>query len=440
MKHRRTIAALSLLTALCLLFSGCGEDTKEPAVAETDTAVPADAAETEPPETETPETEPPQAEEPAPETESAETATPETEPPETEDAETKESETETSAPEETETEGASDETEAETEEETGEEPEEPRVYNYLNGKTCTPEEQNHRPVAIMLNNYRIQLPQYGLDAGQIYFECVTEGSIPRMMMLVDDYENLGTVGSIRSSRDYFATWVNDYDAIYVHAGGSPQAYNTIAALGLSSLDGANMYLPSTYFRDQWRLANIGYEHSLMTNGAGIAAGIRYKGYRTELKNDYTPLFSFYDEEDDHKFGGSPAPHVRMYSTPLQTVDYVYDEESGEYLRWQYNGVAHVDGSTSNQISVKNVIILFTDITPIPGDTAGRVAVTKVGSGQGYYITNGQRKGIEWSRETESAQMVLTYRNGDPLLLNAGKTFVNVVDNSVAKSVNFEFKW
>ena len=292
MNHRRTIAALSLLTALCLLFSGCGEDTKEPAVAETDTAVPADAAETEPPETQTPETEPPQAEEPAPETESAETATPETEPPETEDAETKESETETSAPEETETEGASDETEAETEEETGEEPEEPRVYNYLNGKTCTPEEQNHRPVAIMLNNYRIQLPQYGLDAGQIYYECVTEGSIPRMMMLVDDYENLGTVGSIRSSRDYFATWVNDYDAIYVHAGGSPQAYNTIAALVLSSLDGANMYLPSTYFRDQWRLANIGYEHSLMTNGAGIAAGIRYKGYRTELKNDYTPLFSF----------------------------------------------------------------------------------------------------------------------------------------------------
>ena len=68
-----------------------------------------------------------------------------------------------------------------------------------------------------------------------------------------DYENMGTVGSIRSSRNIFAETVPDFDAIYVHAGGSPGAYSIILNRGLTNLDGANMYLPSTYFRDQWRL-------------------------------------------------------------------------------------------------------------------------------------------------------------------------------------------
>lgn len=319
-----------------------------------------------------------------------------------------------------------------------EEPE--RIYNYLNGYTTTIEERDKRPVAIMLNNIKNSLPQVGLNEGDIYYECAAEGGITRIMMLVSDYAKLGTVGSIRSSRDYFVDFLSNHDAIYVHAGGSAQAYEKIMWRGINNLDGVNMYTPSTFWRDQTRWATMGMEHSMMTNGDGIVDGIKYKDYRTELDPNQVPLFKFYDEETDNKLVGSPASHVHMQSTSIQTVDFVYNEETGEYLRYQYNGMAHIDAATNEQLSVKNVLILFTDISLIPGDTAGRLTVGTVGSGQGYYITNGKRKVVNWSREDKTTTMHLEYRNGDELILNAGKTFICVVDESVARKIDFEYEW
>jgi hypothetical protein len=332
------------------------------------------------------------------------------------------------------------ETETEKETEAEVEEKETRIFNYLNGYTTTKELRDRRPVAIMINNIKNSLPQEGICYGDIYYECSAEGGITRIMMLVSDYEKLGTVGSIRSSRDYFVDFLANHDAIYVHAGGSSQAYEKIAWRKINNLDGVNQYAPNTFWRDSTRMYSMGYEHSLMTSGEGIVAGIKQMNYRTELDPNQVPLFNFYDEETDNKLVGSPASHVHMQSTAIQTVDFVYNEETGEYLRYQYNGIAHVDGTTGEQISVKNVIILFTDISLIPGDTAGRLTVGTVGSGQGYYITNGKRKVINWSRGSKTETLHLEYRNGDELILNCGKTFICVVDNSVAKKIDFEYSW
>ncbi|MBQ8334270.1 MAG: DUF3048 C-terminal domain-containing protein, partial [Clostridia bacterium] len=97
-------------------------------------------------------------------------------------------------------------------------------------------------------------------------------------------------------------------------------------------------------------------------------------------------------------------------------------------------------TTGEQLSVKNVLILFTEIDLIPGDEAGRLTVGTVGSGQGYYITNGVRKVVNWSRESKTSTLHLEYRNGDELILNCGKTFICVVDNSVASGIDFEYSW
>ena len=330
------------------------------------------------------------------------------------------------------------ETEEETEAEEETEPE--RIYNYLNGKTVTEKEQKKRPVAIMINNIERCLPQAGITEGDMFYECSAEGGITRIMMLTTDYENLPEVGSIRSSRDYFIDFIANHDAIYVHAGGSAQAYEKIAWRKINNLDGVNMYIPNMFYRDSWRYSNMGIEHSLMTTGEKIAAGIAFKGYRTELADDYVSPFAFFDETVDNQLKGSPASHVRMQSTGVQTVDFVYDEKSGEYLRYQYYGKPHVDANNDKQLSVKNVLILFTDIHPIPGDNYGRLTVGTVGSGQGYYITNGKRKVVNWSREGKTTPLHLEYRNGDELILNCGKTFICVVDNTVATKIGFEETW
>ncbi len=315
-----------------------------------------------------------------------------------------------------------------------------RIYNYLNGKTTTIEERDRRPVAIMINNIKNSLPQEGICNGDIYYECAAEGGITRIMMVVSDWEKLGTIGSVRSSRDYFVDFLANHDAIYVHAGGSPLAYAKINYREINNIDGVNMYTPETFWRDKDRLNSMGYEHSLMTSGEGIKSAVDYMKYRTELDKNQVPMLKFFDEDTNNKLVGSPASHIRMESTPIQTVDFVYDKETGEYLRYQYDGMPHVDGTTGEQISVKNVLILFTDISLIPDDEAGRLSVGTVGSGQGYYITNGKRKVVNWFRETKTSTLQLEYRNGDELILNSGKTFICVVDDSVASKIDFEYEW
>jgi len=434
---KKRILALLLAAVMASSFTACGENEAEsdeaPAQVQTEEKAPTDS-ETEAPEETDAETE----EETEPETEDITLPSSE-ELLETPDSVITGYSDDQDTPEELEP--AEPETEAEAEETEPEEEKEPeRIYNYLNGKTTTVEERDRRPVAIMINNIKNSLPQHGICEGDIYYECAAEGGITRIMMVTADYENLPTVGSIRSSRDYFVDFLANHDAIYVHAGGSGQAYDKILTRGINNLDGVNMYLPTTFWRDEWRWANMGYEHSMMTSGEEIVNGIEFKGYRTELDENQVPMFNFYDEETDNNLVGSPAPHVRMQSTSIQTVDFVYNEETREYLRYQYNGMAHVDGTTGEQLSVKNVLILFTDISLIPGDTAGRLTVGTVGSGQGYYITNGKRKVVNWSREGKTSTMHLEYRNGDELILNSGKTFICVVDNSVAKKIDFEYEW
>jgi len=455
----KTLKQLTILLAallLCTAAAGCGkpEQTDPPVTTETQAAAPGtentETDETEPEAESAEETEAESETEPAEETEAESETEPETEitlpneaelvenPVTTPTTETDEpAETEAAAAAESETEPAA-ETETEASEE--KEPEVTRIYDYLNGKTVTAEQQARRPVAIMVNNIKNCLPQDSISAGDMFYECAAEGGITRIMMLVSDYDKLGVVGSVRSSRDYFVDFLANHNAIYVHAGGSEMAYDKIQWRGINNLDGVNMYLPNTFYRDTYRWNNMGMEHSLMATGEGIVSGIASKGYTTVQDESYTSPFAFYDETVDNQLVGSPASHVHMKSTAVQTVDFVYNEETGEYLRYQYNGMPHVDGLTGEQLSLKNVIILFTDIDLIPGDTAGRLTVNTVGSGEGYYITNGKRKVIKWSRDGKTTPVHLEYRNGDELILNSGKTFICVVDTSVAAGIDFEYQW
>ncbi len=362
---------------------------------------------------------------------------PDTEPP---TVESDSAENETDAPKYDYESDTEPEQEQETVDAVAEVDEENRIYNYLNGETVTEEERDRRPVAIMINNIKESLPQIGICDGDLYYECAAEGGITRIMMLVSDPEDLGTVGSIRSSRDYFVDFLENHDAIYVHAGGSPLAYAKINYRGINNIDGVKGYSVNPFWRDSKRMQTMAYEHTLMTSGERIAETIDALGYRTKLAEDQVPMLQFYSEKTDNTLNGSPATHIHMQSTSIQTVDFVYNAESGEYLRYQYNGIAHVDGETGEQLSVKNLIILFTDITLVPGDEAGRLAVETVGSGQGYYITNGERKVITWSRDSKTSTLHLEYKNGDELVLNCGKTFICVVDDSVASKIDFEYEW
>ena len=78
-----------------------------------------------------------------------------------------------------------------------------RVRSYLNGEWVDPKYGRQRPVAVMIENTKACLPQYGSGNAGVIYECVVEGGITRMMAIFDDYSGLDQIGNIRSSRPYY---------------------------------------------------------------------------------------------------------------------------------------------------------------------------------------------------------------------------------------------
>ena len=310
--------------------------------------------------------------------------------------------------------------------------------NPLTGLYTGKDYSNKRPVAIMINNLRASLPQIGISNLDILYECLVEGGTTRLLMVVMDYEDLDVVGSVRSSRDYYIDFAQNHDAIYVHAGGSNDAYEAIQTRSINNLDGVNMYLPSTFYRDAERLKTMSTEHTLMTTGKGIVEGIAYKRYRTTLRSGFSNPYAFPEDGTTVTLdGGGTARHIIIPYNNYQFPQFIYNSKTGLYTRYQFNGQDHIDGATGEKLTFKNVIILTCDHTNL-NDEKNHIAVDTTGSGKGYYCTNGKYTEIRWSKATRDSNLVLATKDGSQLVINPGQTMINIVSPWVSSNIEFNY--
>lgn len=310
----------------------------------------------------------------------------------------------------------------------------PDNINPLTGLEAAYDVSGARPIAVMLNNIYQALPQIGIGKADILFECLAEGGITRLMGVYSEYEKLGIVGSVRSSRPYYIDFAQMFDAVYCHAGGSEDAYAALASRNINNIDGVRGDPLGVYYRDQERIQNgYSYEHTLMTTGEGLVNTISHYGYRTDLRDGYEYPFEFSEWGKENEVGKDKALHVYLPISYYQNVDYIYDEEMSEYLRYQYNGESHIDGETGDQLTFKNIIILFCNTATY--DDYGRLAVTTTGNGNGYLISEGKYTKITWSRTSLDGNLTLTdSTSGEKIVINRGKTAINICSAAIENSV------
>jgi hypothetical protein len=314
------------------------------------------------------------------------------------------------------------------------EPAKPEFVNPLSGEATTEELVNNRPVAIMLNNIHVAMPQMAISYADIIYEVLEEGGITRLMALYHDYENLPEIGSIRSARDYYIDLSDAHDAIYVHCGGSTYAKDVLAKRKTENIDG--MFL-GNFYRSKERRKTMASEHTLMITGEGLAKNIAQKGYRTESTASQ-PL-SFHDFETD--FEGNTANNIKVpFSLALEPNPYAlstfeYNPEKGKYLKSHYNE-AHIDGTTGEQLAFENVVILECKQYQIPGDKLLCIASEFVGTGNGKYASNGVIKDITWKKNSRTSIYSLYESDGvTPLLLNPGKSYIAIVPTGTVITAN-----
>lgn len=302
----------------------------------------------------------------------------------------------------------------------------PTNINPLTGLGDMSEEgMGSRPVAVMINNVKECLPQYGISKADIIFEIPVEGNLTRLMALYADYTQVPYICSVRSCREYFPAFSEGFDAIYVCWGGS-KGYDTyLKNLGTTVFNGFNN-TGGLFGRDKERL-DMGYakEHTSYFDGRGLADAVKRLNVRINIEADKQgEFFEFYDYFQTVK--PSDRECVKLHiNFGANSATFIYDENTKLYFK-EINGNKQMDGVTGEQLSFTNVFLLETSVT-MNADGLHKDVLWKVENGKGYYLSNGCMKEIYWSKTSESAPLKFYDENGKELLLNRGKTYIGITN-------------
>lgn len=281
-----------------------------------------------------------------------------------------------------------------------------------------------RPYAVMINNNHAAWPQCGLQDAYLVYEIIAEGGITRMMALYKDTYPT-KVGSVRSARHYFIDYAEENDAIFIHWGGSPQAYSRIQT-GIDDLDGIALE-GSMFFRD--KTLNRDYEHTGFVDLEKAKTYSESKGYTRDTDKDLLLNYSAQEIDLSSLEGASSAENIDLEYSYYHTTSYEYDAENKVYRRFM-SGKANVDLETGEQYTAKNIIIYkVSNYTLSDGDGKGRQELENIGSGSGYYISNGYSVPITWEKTSHSGQTVYKYTNGEEITVNDGNTFIQIMPTS-----------
>lgn len=297
---------------------------------------------------------------------------------------------------------------------------EPVYVSKLTGLPVEKKDVDRRPVAVMINNIKKALPQYGISQAKIIYEALAEGGITRLLAVFEDVSDISQIGTIRSARPYYLDFAQGLDAVYIHLGGSEEAYRQMKRRGMDAFDLIQGRNNSFYWRDKERIRNAGYEHSVFTSGEKLTEMINRDDVR--MTSDSQPAFKFGSETE---YSGTDATDVSVKFSSYKTGTYTYDRENKVYRIGQY-GKAHMDALENVQLAFKNVFILNINSYVISGDTAGRLAFDTVGSGNGTYIVNGTATKITWKKASNSAPFKFYTSDGGELAVVPGDSYIAVV--------------
>lgn len=290
----------------------------------------------------------------------------------------------------------------------------PKVKSPLTGLYIEEEKINDRVIAVMLDNQYSARPQASITQCDIVYEILAEGNITRYMGIIGTRQP-DNLGPVRSSRDYFIHRAMEYDALYVHVGGSPQAYTAISKLKIPSVDA--MHQGGDVF---WRKKHKSAPHNMYTSYEAIIKGAERKNYKT--KGEFDSL-KFYEKEsilqgEDLSYIEFPYNGEKYYSA------YKFNEDEKLYYRY-INGNVQKDENEDIPVTTKNILVQFTKTSAIKGDKEGRLAINMIGKGDGFYISNGKLIKIKWEKEDTDALTKYYYEEEKEITLNPGNIWIQV---------------
>jgi hypothetical protein len=238
------------------------------------------------------------------------------------------------------------------------------------------------------------------------------------------------IGPVRSARPYFIDYVLENDAVYAHFGHTIMAKDHINSENIDDIDG--LYLEGTVFWREKSTRNA--PHNAMTSMERINNYIASKNIRsTSTDKGFNYVVDDYDLTSE-----TVANKLKIVYSNYHYTSYEYDAETKLYKR-SMQGTPHVDAITKEQYTAKNIVITFiensmlNDTRDIPDK--GYQKLANIGTGKGYFVTNGKYEEITWSKSSRSAKTQYLDLEGNEVEFNDGVTYIQIVP--INQKVTFE---
>lgn len=331
----------------------------------------------------------------------------------------------------------------------------------LNGVKYSKEQkkwwESHRPLGVMVENHTDSRPQAGLYAADTIYEAVAEGGITRFLA-VFYCQDAGRVGPVRSARTYFIDMMSEYGnyPLYAHVGGA----NCDEQSGTGCLNGAKADALGQLREYGWHLYNdlnqffsvkreldypvfkriegfngrdVATEHTMYSNTnllwkAGVERGLTNKDKDGNMWDENFVKYSFKDDAATAERGDTAQTiHVEYWDGYKDFfVDWTYDKEKNVYLR-KNGGEDHIDKNTGNQLSAKNIIVLYMKESSANDGYENNLHLlygTK-GTGKAKVFMDGKEIEANWRKNDRTSRTIITV-NGKEVVFDRGKLWFHIL--------------
>ncbi|MBO4928644.1 MAG: DUF3048 C-terminal domain-containing protein [Clostridiales bacterium] len=304
-------------------------------------------------------------------------------------------------------------------------------------------------VGVTINNCHAAQPSRGTSEASVIYEFETEGGQTRMLCIFADVSRIPLLGSIRSGRVgpadlcggagvIFISWGSDETAVPSHVRKNNIEWidinNNIYAYGKGhdAVDVTGDDNFCWYDREWMNDKSRAQEHCGVSRGDFLKKAIEY--YKIDLNGETPELFHFVPAGTAKMTDSTACTELTVYfSSTNDDALFVYNESENVYYKSQYDGEPQMDINNNVQLNFTNVFVLYCGINPRPNDpsTERHVDIHFENGGTGYYVSYGQLEEITWTKPTPNDPIKCFDKNGNEIEVNAGKSYVCVVDDDRA---------
>lgn len=273
------------------------------------------------------------------------------------------------------------------------------------------------PIAIVLDNLKESRPISGIKNTSVVYEAPVEADITRFLAIYEQDFLPDKIGPVRSIRPYFTEWAQEYGALFIHAGGSPESLKNIkkGIYPIYNLD--EISKDGVYFWRDWQRES---PHNIYISKQSIINVIKDKDLNNVIKSDFK-AWTFKSEIDE----------IKPYQlTDIIKIDYrepviwQFNKDENIYLRYQ-SGQVFVDESYE-QVWAKNIVIQKTRIDIL--DEIGRRYIQTVGSGQALIFQGGTMIKGTWQRNNNDTHTSFYDENGNEIEFFPGLIWIQIVSD------------